>query len=267
MDGDRDAVARRLEGGKLASARYPTQQLLVAAIRRGEERAIYELFILYAPLLRDQARKMSVPADELSPLVDTLMADVALHLAVIDVPPRELTRYLVSAVRNRARTRHRDARRRESTSEAAYAEYGESRERIVAECHSEYGLRSALPSDESNEVPLRSVISKLAEKSAAELGADEILMMVGVGRHLPLRDIAEELGVTYGAARVRLSRLRERFIKLAIQYGRTLSGAERKEIARFFRRADVSLEAADGSKERHRKSQIDTSTGTGDDVR
>jgi DNA-directed RNA polymerase specialized sigma24 family protein len=205
-----------------------------------------------------------VPADELSPLVDTLMADVVLHLVEIDVPPRELTRYLVSALRNRARTRHRDARRRELTSEAAYGEYGESTQRIVAECHSEYGLRSALPPDANDGVPLRSIIAKLAEKSAGELGQEDILLMVGVGRHLPLRDIADELGVSYGAVRVRLSRLRERFIKLAIQYARTLGPVEKREIARFFRRAEISLETrGDESKERGKESRSLHSNGDG----
>lgn len=262
-----NALAKPLRDGRLDSSRYPTEGRLIAAIRRGEERAIYELFILYAPLLRDQARKMSVPPDELSALVDTLMADVVLHLVDIDVPPRELTRYLVTALRNRARTRHRDEKRRQATSEAAYEVCGESSERIVAECHSDYGLRSALPTDDRAEVPVRSVITRLAEKSVGELSHQEILMVVGVGRHVPLRDIAEQLGVNYGAARVRLSRLRERFIKLAIEYALTLGAAERKEIARFFRRAEISLEPAEGGKESGKDSQVNTLNGKSNEVR
>ena len=44
--------------------RYRTQAALLAAIRRGESAAVRQLFVSYAPLLRDQARQMSVPRGE-----------------------------------------------------------------------------------------------------------------------------------------------------------------------------------------------------------
>jgi len=81
----------------------------------------------------------------------------------------------------------------------------------------------------------------LAEKSARELTRDETIMIVGVGRHVPLREMAEQLGITYGAARVRLHRLRERFRKIASRYIVTLKPDETREIERFFRRASVAL--------------------------
>lgn len=236
-----EVVVESPDEGRLSSSRYPTQGNLIAAIRRGEEDAIRELFLLYAPLLRDQARKMSVPAAECRSFVETLLGDVAIHLSEMDVAPRELTRYLVSALRNRARTRHRGDNRARSIDESAYGEYGESTERIVAECHSEYGLRAAQPIDAEGVAPLRAAIARLADKSASELSQEEIIMMVGIGRHVPLRDLAEQLGLTYGAARVRLSRLRERFLKLVFQYINTLEPEEKRELERFFRRAHVRL--------------------------
>ena len=69
-------------------------------------------------------------------------------------------------------------------------------------------------------------------------------MLVCVGRHVPLREIASQLGITHGAARVRLHRLRERFRKLAIEHVRALRGEERTELERFLRRAEVSLTPA-----------------------
>jgi predicted mannosyl-3-phosphoglycerate phosphatase (HAD superfamily) len=68
-------------------------------------------------------------------------------------------------------------------------------------------------------------------------------MLVGIGRHMPLRDMAEQLGISYGAARVRLHRLRERFRKLATQYMVTLKSEEKREVERFFRRAEVRIAA------------------------
>jgi DNA-directed RNA polymerase specialized sigma24 family protein len=229
------------DGYALASSRYPTSARLLAAIHRGEARAISELFVLYAPLLRDQARQMSIHPDERDELVTTLLDDVVLHLMEDAIAPRQLARYLVAALRNRARNHRRDAQRHERIRDGAYTEIHATRERIVAECHSEYGLEKSRSADAAESPPLRSAISKLAAKSAGELTRDEMTMMIGVGRHAPLRDMAEQLGITYAAARVRLHRLRERFGKLAIQYVATLEADERREIERFFRRAGVSL--------------------------
>jgi hypothetical protein len=66
--------------------------------------------------------------------------------------------------------------------------------------------------------------------------------MVGISRHIPLRDIAVQSGISYGAARVRVHRLRERFVKLARQHVVTLEPDERVELQRFFRRAGVLLD-------------------------
>ena len=227
------------DGSAIASTRYPTSARLLAAIHRGEAAAIRELFLLYVPLLRDQARRMSVDVEDLDEVVTTLLDDVVLHLMENALAPRHLARYLVAALRNRARKRHRDSERRRTIRDGAYIEVGASGQRVVAESHSEFGLNaSAAPNDS---LPVRSAIARLAERSARELTADEMMMMVGVGRHLPLRDMAEQLGISYGAARVRLHRLRDRFRKLAIEYMITLKPDERREIERFFRRAEIHL--------------------------
>ena len=73
------------DGIAIASSRFPTSAALVAAIKRGESPAIRELFILYAPLLRDQARLMSIDRGEEEAFVTTLLDDVVLHL--IDSSP------------------------------------------------------------------------------------------------------------------------------------------------------------------------------------
>ena len=225
----------------LASPRSPTSTLLLASIHRGEPHAIKQLFILYAPLLRDQARRMSIPPDERDEVVATLLDDVVLHLIEHRLMPRHLARYLVAALRNRARNRHRNTECRAMASDRASLQLTETSERIVAECHSDYGLRAALPSDAETSLPLRSAIVRLAGKSAAELDRDEMIMMVAIGRHVPLREIADQLGISCGAARVRLHRLRARFGKLAVEYVKTLKSDERREVERFFRRAHVPL--------------------------
>src|SRR6266496_1937124 len=71
-----NAVRSAGSGDSIPSARYPTSALLLASIHREERRAIKELFVLYAPLLRDQARRMSIPPDERDEFVTTLLDDV-----------------------------------------------------------------------------------------------------------------------------------------------------------------------------------------------
>jgi len=237
-------TARREDDEALASTRYPTSARLLAAIHRGEEAAIREFFLLYAPLLRDQARRMSIGPDDRDEFVTTLLDDVVLHLMEHQIAPRHLTRYLVASLRNRARNWHRDSHRRLAVRESAYDQPSTSRERIVPECHSEYGMRASGRLAGEVSIPMRTAVAGLATRAIRELTQDETVMLVCVGRHVPLREIASQLGITHGAARVRLHRLRERFRKLAIEHVRALRGEERTELERFFRRAEVSLTRA-----------------------
>ena len=235
-----DNTVRR-EDEELASTRYPTSARLLAAIHRSDESAIRELFILYAPLLRDQARRMGIETDRRDELVTTLLDDVVIHLMENQIAPRHLARYLVASLRNRARNRHRDANRRHATQDRAYAEPGSAHQRVVAECHSVYGLRVSDPLNLHAVHAAQGPIARLAEECKRRLSPEEMTMLVQVGRHVPLRQIADQLGISYGAARVRLHRLRERFKKIAIEHLASLKASERDELERFFRRAEVSL--------------------------
>jgi RNA polymerase sigma factor (sigma-70 family) len=239
------------DGDAVPSSQYPTSARLLAGINRGDTSAIKELFVLYAPLLRDQARSMNVPLDERDEIVTTVLDDVVLHLMENQLMPRHLARYLVAALRNRVRNWHRNSLRRVSVRDRASLQIAQTTERIVAECHSDYGLRAAMP-DAEGSPPLSSAIMRLAERSAADLNREETIMMIAIGRHMPLRDIAEQLGISYGAARVRLHRLRARFARLATQYVESLKPDERREIERFFSRAQVRLFGRDeGISKRH----------------
>ena len=221
------------------SERFPTSANLLAGIHDGDESAIRELFLRYAPLLRDQARRMGIDGDERDDMVTTLLDDVVLHLMEHRLAPRDLARYLVAAFRNRARRGHRDSSRRDDNTGAASSEIGTAQQRIVAECISEYTLASSAISEQPT--PSRAVIVALAQCVASALTADEMKIMVGIGRHMPLREIADQLQITYGAARVRVHRLREHFRSIASEYVATLGPEERNEIARFFRRAEFEL--------------------------
>lgn len=235
IDGDGSA------GWRLKSSRYPTQQSLIAAIRQGDDAAIEQLFSLYAPMLREEARKLNVAVGDREHLVCTLLDDVAMRFIDNPIVPAALTTYVVKTLRNRVRTQHRNSARERATDDNAYAAYGGSREMVVAECHSEYGIRTSTGSDDKLQSSARSVLSSLAGILAETLSREDRILIVGVDRDIPLRELAGDLGVSHGAARVRLSRLRQRMARLAIEHVDSLPEAERQDLRRFLRRANVGL--------------------------
>jgi DNA-directed RNA polymerase specialized sigma24 family protein len=241
----RDDVEERVSGAvRLIPEPYRSAASFVVALKAGEPAAVRALFRFYAPLLRDQARRLDVAPDERTELVTTVLDDFVLHLQDTPQPPHDLARYLVAAVRNRARNRHRDQARTRARGERAYSTLHGTEQRVVAECHSEYSVRAANAADlEAMETPLESAVTKLAEWSALALRPDELTLMVGVSRHMPVRDLAAQMEISYAAARVRVHRLRERFRKLVVQHAATLDVAERREVERFLRRAGIGLES------------------------
>lgn len=240
---DDNPVPLREGGAALVPPPFKSTASFIAAIRIGDRVALRQLYVFYAPLLRDQARRMGVPADERDHLVTTLLGDFALRIQERELEPRYPARYLIGALRNRARTRHRDVRRRVAREEQAY-DYSETLERVVAECHSEFGLRSVRPADAEPPATMRDAIEKLAQCSAMALTDADRALMAGVSARSTLREIAEHMGISHGAARVRVHRLRERMMTLARQHVAALQPAERRELMRFFRRAGVYLEEA-----------------------
>ena len=240
--------------GYRVPAPYRTHASFVNALRAAERGALQLFFDWYSPLLRDQARKIGVPEGERAELVTTVLDDVAMYLLECEEPPRELARYLVGALRNRARSRHRDSQRHTITEERAYADMGDGRERVVAESHSEYGLRTTRPMHDQDGAALRAGVARLAARSAQLLTEGELTLLIGVSNHVPMRELAAQAGIAYGAARVRLHRLRERFRKIAIQHVATLEPEEQREMLRFFRRAGVDVQAQEapaGGRHRH----------------
>ena len=221
---------------------YPTPATFVAALRAGDPVALRALFLFYAPLLRDQARRLDVDPDERDELVTTLLDDFVMHVQDAALPPRDVARYLVAAARNRVRNYHRNRKRSHALGERASTTLQGTAQRVVAESHSEYDLRTSAAASVEGTPPLDSAVMKLAAWSAQALREDELALMVGVSHHVPMREIAVQLEISYAATRVRLHRLRERFRKLVLQHVTSLDGEEQREVERFLRRAGLYLE-------------------------
>jgi DNA-directed RNA polymerase specialized sigma24 family protein len=241
--GERNKKGGEHSGLRLRSSRYPTQQSLVAAIAQGDESAILQLFTLYAPMLREEARRLNVAGGDRDHLVCTVLDDVVMRFVESPITPPALTTYVVNALHNRVRTQHRNSVRERATDEKAYATYGGSSEAVVAECHSEYGIRTSTDSGDTFDCIASPALNDLAALLVAQLSLEDHILVVGVDRNIPLRDLARELGITHGAARVRLSRLRQRIGRVAIEYAESLPPVPRRELQRFLRRANVALPA------------------------
>lgn len=229
--------------GRVLPAPWRSPASYIAAIAMGETAALRALYLFYAPLLRDQARQLGTPAEERAELVTTVLDDFVLRVQSDGIVPYDVARYLVAAVRNRIRTRRRDRARARALHERAYSTTAASGQRIVAESHSEFSLRSAHASDDDPSITLGAAIGKLAEWSALMLRPEELVLMIGVSRHVPLRDVAGQLGISYAAARVRVHRLRGRFRTLVLQHVASLDPNEKREVERFLRRTGICLES------------------------
>jgi len=70
----------------------------------------------------------------------------------------------------------------------------------------------------------------------AALTAEERQMLIWVSNAVPMREIAQWLGIGYSAAKVRLSRLRSRLRERALRHVNECAGAEREELVGFLRR-------------------------------
>jgi len=263
---DEGAARRFTHNARGVPPPYRSLASFVSALRSADRTALQRAYTWYLPLLADQARKLGVGLDECDALAATVLADVLLHLLDADVPPHDFVGYLVGALRNRARNAHRDRRRLFANQEAAYRRHSDGRERIVAECHSEYGLRTSSGEVTSAEgvegaTPLRSVVARLAERSAQALTDLEAGLLIGQGHYIPLRELAEQAGMSHGAARVRVHRLRDKLHKLALQHDALLDDDEHRELRRFLRRAGIMLETDSAAPDGRRPSRRDDAIG------
>jgi DNA-directed RNA polymerase specialized sigma24 family protein len=219
---------------------FLSQASFLASVRIGQVIALRQLFLFYSPLLRDHARQLGVSPDERDALVATVLDDVVMQLQDSELIPRDLASYLVGSLRNSVRKTRRTDMRREQRYDDAYTRMPHGRERIVAECHSQYSVREAA-GDVGDVAPMGVVIAKLAAATTAALNELETRLMVGISRNMPLRDLAEQAGITYGAARVRVHRLRERLVPVAAKLREALPPNEQHQLDRLFRRAGIAL--------------------------
>ena len=100
----------------------------------------------------------------------------------------------------------------------------------------------------ADRTPASTAVERLASMVEEGLTAEEELILSWVSRWVPQSDIAEWLGITHGAARNRVMRLRARLKDVALQHAATFTGRERSELADFFRRTFATTRDAQGNR-------------------
>jgi len=218
-----------------------TDQEVVQRMRRDDDVAIREFYYRFTPVLWREARRGRVQPALRDDVVNDCLADSALHLMQPNVPiPVNLTGYLVATLRHRLANERRAMKRREAAGEAATT-HGHA-ERVVREVCSEASIRaSAGPAAETP--PLSPVLERLSRVVDAGISAEERQLLRWVSASIPQRLIAEWLGITHNAVRVRVLRLRDRLMDVALRDASPWKPGERDALYEFFRRSGLSERA------------------------
>jgi len=92
------------------------------------------------------------------------------------------------------------------------------------------------------------------------LSREEELLLSWVSRWVPQSDIAQWLGISHGAARNRVMRLRARLKEVALQHAATFTGRERAELREFFRRTFATTRDANGDRTENWATRLNAAT-------
>lgn len=212
---------------------------LVERMRRYDSAALREFFARFEPLLMRAAYGMAVQTALRHEVVMQCLDDAAISLMRHTTPvPRSLAAYLLTAFRHDVINARRDERRRHAQHRTAVREGSAASEWIVLEASSEHAVRASRGPAYQDD-GFAPVLARLARALDEQLSEDERRLLTWVGHWVPQRLIAEWLGISYGAVRVRILRLRDRLHAAATRYAGCLSTEEQRLLQHFFRRTST----------------------------
>jgi DNA-directed RNA polymerase specialized sigma24 family protein len=220
---------------KFERRRAAWERELVARMRRDEASAYREFLRTFRPTLMDEARRLRVQPALRDEIVDECLDDVALQLRrETTAIPRALAPYLVRALRlHRLKQYRGERRRRDREMEGAASGYDPAAPMagVISEA-----TRRASAGPDYERTPASPALERLATMLEEGLSDEEQVLFSWVSRWVPQSVIAEWLGVTHGAVRNRVMRLRARLKEATLQHAASFTGRERVEIEDFFRR-------------------------------
>lgn len=212
---------------------------LLAGVRRNELGALRGFVLRFEPLLRDQARRLVVNPSDRGTIVTAFLDDILVKLAdARTTAPRSLTAFVITSFRHSVIDLHREAAVRErharSQEEAIGTEY------VVRATCSEFMLRAAggeAHGEESSSPAAAALVHVLLKGCSS----DERQLLVWSAHRVPLRECAAWLGISYDAAKQKLSRLRTRLVRDSITHLSSLADPDRREVSRLLRRTGIKI--------------------------
>jgi DNA-directed RNA polymerase specialized sigma24 family protein len=218
-----------------ASADWSDGELL-KRLRRDDAAACREYFSRFRLLLGREARRLGVQPALREEVVDDCLGDVALELIEPDATlPLSLNAHLLGALRHRVWNERRNRRRRERRETSAGEDAPGMGERVVPATCSQAAI-DASASVEARSTHLAPAIERLVVVLERALTEDERVLAAWLGEWVPQTTIATWLGISFGAARVRVHRLRERLRTAALEYVEGLDATERRQLVRLLAR-------------------------------
>ena len=222
--GDGDDDEERLE-----------ERRLVAGIREADPAALAGFVRRYRPLLLRRARQMRVGELDRDALVMTVLDAVALRIAG-GAEPRHLATYVLTAFRNHVVGElRRDAAR--SRQLALHSEDVGGVRVLTLGCSAH--LVSAVREPGASDADANAVspaVARFTQHLLRAMSVGDRRMLRWMANGVGAREIGEWLGITHGAARVRISRLRARTAAEARAYWERCAADDRVALAPLFRR-------------------------------
>ena len=224
------------------------EQELVAGMRRDDPNAYRDFFRCYRPLLLGEARRLRIQPGLCDEIVDECLDDVAMRLRrYTSAIPRSLAPYLVRALRLHRLAQRRSERRRSFDEQEAATSDSAAAESAVLSTVSEATVRASAGDYAERQIG-STALERLASMVEEGLSEEEELILSWVSRWVPQRLVAEWLGISHGAVRNRVMRLRARLKEMAMQHAASFPDRERIELDEFFRRTFAPTRRADGSR-------------------
>jgi hypothetical protein len=208
---------------------------LVEALQRNEPHACAAFIARFQPALETYARKTNIPRWEWGVCITELLSDEALRFVTTRTsPPRNISAYLVRAVRNKyLYTKRATSCRLRNHIAASVERFGEH---IIPSSCSEYARRMSAGLDASPTPPTR-VVAEVARDVSAVLSAEDRQLLAWVAEGITRAIIAEWMGISRDACAKRVWRLCQRLRTDIVARSQHLNASDRAEIERFIRRA------------------------------
>lgn len=194
----------------------------------------------YIPLLLDYAEQAGFAGVDIESVAGDVLSDVARALIAMrsGVPHCSMETYVTRAYRNRVISIRRQARDAFLTSDAV--EPDEDGDAMWRTGCSEGTIQATKAPDYEPHL-LSPALERLSTMLDEGLSREERELLTGVSAYASQSEIAEWLGMSHDAVRKQLERLRKRLTLVARRYTEALTGAERAEIRRFFRRVSAII--------------------------